>query len=399
MSERLAIDGGTPVRKKLLPYGRQSIDEHEIAAVAEVLRSDWLTTGPKVAEFERALAAVAGAKEAVAVSNGTAALHSAMYAIGIGPGDEVIVPTITFAASANGAAFLGGVPVFVDVDPDTLLIDPDLIEAKITKKTKALVAVDYAGQPCDYDRLQPIVDRHGLVLVDDACHAIGGRYKGRPAGSLAKLNTFSFHPVKHVTTGEGGAIASDDPELIRRMRMFRNHGITTDFRQRETVGSWVYDMVDLGFNYRLSDIQGALGVTQLAKLPQSIARRQAIAAKYGAAFAKMSGVRPLSVREDVSHAYHLYVIQLELEKLSVDRGQVFQALRAEGIGVNVHYRPVHLHPYYRNHFGTKPGDCPVAEAAYERLISLPMFPAMTDGDVCDAIESVRKVVEHYRRGN
>ncbi|MGD0652953.1 MAG: UDP-4-amino-4,6-dideoxy-N-acetyl-beta-L-altrosamine transaminase [Thermoguttaceae bacterium] len=399
MSERLAIDGGTPVRKKLLPYGRQSIDEHEIAAVAEVLRSDWLTTGPKVAEFERAVAAVAGAKEAVAVSNGTAALHAAMYAIGIGPGDEVIVPTMTFAASANCAAFLGGVPVFVDVDPDTLLIDPDLIEAKITEKTKAVVAVDYAGQPCDYDRLQPIVDRHGLVLVDDACHAIGGSYKGRPAGSLAVLNTFSFHPVKHVTTGEGGAITSDDPELIRRMRMFRNHGITTDFRQRETAGSWVYDMVDLGYNYRLSDIQCALGVTQLAKLPQSIARRQAIAAKYGAAFAKMSGVRPLSVHKDVSHAYHLYVIQLELEKLIVDRGQVFQALRAEGIGVNVHYRPVHLHPYYRTHFGTKPGDCPVAEAAYERLISLPMFPAMTDQDVCDAIEGVRKVIEHYRRGN
>jgi perosamine synthetase len=319
-----------------------------------------------------------------------------MYAIGIGPGDEVIVPTITFAASANGAAFLGGVPVFVDVDPDTLLIDPDLIEAKITKKTKAIVAVDYTGQPCDYDRLQPIVERHGLTLVDDAAHSIGGRYKNRPVGSLATLSTFSFHPVKHVTTGEGGAIVSNDPELTRRMRMFRSHGITTDFRQREMAGSWVYDMVDLGFNYRLCDIQCALGLTQLAKLPWSIERRQAIAAKYDAAFADLAGVRPLAVRSDVSHAYHLYVIQLELEKLSVDRGQVFQALRAEGIGVNVHYRPVHLHPYYRNRFGTKPGDCPVAEAAYERIISLPMFPSMTDEDVGDAIAGVRKVVDHYR---
>ena len=203
MSERLAIDGGTPVRQKLLPYGRQSIDDRDVAAVADVLRSDWLTTGPKVVEFERAMAAVAGMNDAVAISNGTAALHAAMYAVGIGPGDEVIVPTITFAASANGAAFLGGVPVFVDVEPDTLLIDPDLIEAKITEKTKAVVAVDYAGQPCDYDRLQPLVEKHGLALVDDACHAIGGSYKGRPVGSLALLNTFSFHPVKHVTTGEG----------------------------------------------------------------------------------------------------------------------------------------------------------------------------------------------------
>jgi perosamine synthetase len=395
MSERLAIDGGTPVRQRMLPYGHQSIDDRDLAAVADVLRSDWLTTGPKVAEFERALAAVAGTKDAVAVSNGTAALHAAMYAIGIGPGDEVIVPTITFAASANGAAFLGGVPVFVDVDPHTLLIDPDLIEATITKKTKAVVAVDYAGQPCDYDRLQPIVDRHGLKLVDDACHAIGGAYKRRPVGSLALLNTFSFHPVKHVTTGEGGAIASSDPDLIRRMRMFRNHGITSDFRQRETTGAWAYDMVDLGFNYRLCDIQCALGVTQLAKLPQSVARRQAIAARYDAAFAELPGVRPLAVRKDVSHAYHLYVIQLELEKLSVDRGQVFRALRAEGIGVNVHYRPVHLHPYYQNRFGTKPGDCPVAEAAYERILSLPMFPTMADTDVDDVVAAMRKVLQAY----
>jgi perosamine synthetase len=397
MNQRLAVDGGTPVRKKMLPYGRQSIDERDIAAVVDVLRSDWLTTGPKVAEFERAVAAAAGAREAVAVTSGTAALHAAMYALGIGPGDEVIVPAITFAASANCAAFLGGKPVFVDVEPDTLLINPDLIEAKITGNTKAVVAVDFAGQSCDYDRLQPIVDRHGLILVDDACHAIGGAYKGRPIGSLAKLNTFSFHPVKHVTTGEGGAITSDDPALIGRMRIFRNHCITTDFRQRETAGAWAYDMVDLGFNYRLPDMQCALGITQLAKLPQSIARRQAIAAQYAAAFAENQAVRPLLVRKDVSHAYHLYVIRLELEKLSVDRGQVFKALRAEGIGVNVHYRPVHLHPYYRDHFGTKPGDCPVAEAAYERLLSLPMFPAMNDEDVGDVIEAVGKVVAHYIR--
>jgi perosamine synthetase len=397
VGERLAIDGGTPVRRTLLPYGRQSIDEADIAAVADVLRSDWLTTGPKVAEFERAIAAVAGTKESVAVSSGTAALHMAMYALGVRSGDEVIVPAITFAASANCVAYLGGTPVFADVDPDTLLIDPNEVEANITAKTKAVIAVDYAGQPCQYDRLQSIAGKHSLTLVDDACHAIGGRYKNRPVGSLATLSAFSFHPVKHVTTGEGGAITTDDDALAGRMRLFRNHGISTDFRQRETAGSWVYNMVDLGFNYRLTDIQCALGITQLAKLPQSIARRQAIAASYDAAFDKLAGLRPLAVRKDVSHAYHLYVIQLELEKLRVDRGQIFRALRAEGIGVNVHYRPVHLHPYYRTRFGTGPGDFPRAEAAYERLLSLPMFPSMTDDDAQDVVRAVKKIVETYLR--
>jgi perosamine synthetase len=396
MSERLAIDGGTPVRATLLPYGRQSIDEREIAAVAAVLRSDWLTTGPKVAEFERALAAAAGAADAVVVSNGTAALHAAMYALRIGPGDEVIVPTMTFAASANGVAFVGGTPVFADVNPDTLLIDPTQVEAKISGQTKAIIAVDYTGQPCEYDRLRAIAEKHGLTLVDDACHAIGGSYQGRPVGSLAVLNTFSFHPVKHVTTGEGGAIATDDAALAGRMRLFRNHGISTDFRQREAAGSWVYNMVDLGFNYRLSDIQCALGITQLAKLPQSVARRQAIAAQYDAAFAELPGLHPLCVRNDVSHAYHLYVVRLDLETLRVDRGQALRALRAEGIGVNVHYRPVHLHPFYRDHFGTRPGDCPVAEAAYERLLTLPMFPGMSDTDVQDVITALEKVLSAFR---
>ncbi len=396
MNDKLAIDGGTPVRRTLLPYGRQSIDEADIAAVVEVLRSDWLTTGPKVAQFERALAAVAAVRECVALSSGTAALHAAMFALGVGPGDEVIVPAVTFAASANCVTYLGGTPVFADVDPDALLIDPAVVEAKISGKTRAIVAVDYAGQPCDYDRLLAIAGRHGLALVADACHAIGGSYKGRPIGSLAVLNAFSFHPVKHVTTGEGGAVATDDQALAGRMRMFRNHGISTDFRQRETAGSWEYDMVELGYNYRLTDIQCALGVSQLAKLPRSIARRQAIAAQYDAAFAELPGVRPLSVRRDCSHAYHLYAVRLELEGLSSDRGQVFRALRAEGIGVNVHYRPVHLHPYYRERFGTKPGDCPVAEAAYARLLSLPMFPGMTDGDVGDVIAAVAKVLAAFR---
>jgi perosamine synthetase len=397
VAQRLAIDGGPPVRARLLPYGRQTITDEDVAAVAETLRSDWLTTGPKVGEFEKALAAVAGASHAVAVSTGTAALHAAMYALGVGPGDEVLVTTMTFAASANAAAYLGATPVFVDVEPDTLLIDPRQVEARITPRTKAVVAVDYAGHPCDYDTLQTITRQHGLALVDDACHAIGGSYRGRPVGALADLNAFSFHPVKHVATGEGGAITTSDAELARRVRLFRNHGITTDFRERAAQGAFAYEMVDLGYNYRLSDIQCALGLTQLARLPASVVRRQAIARQYDKAFRQLPAVKPLAVRGDVCHAYHLYVVRLELEALTVDRAAIFRALRAENVGVNVHYLPVHLHPYYSRRFGTKPGDFPVAEAAYERLLSLPMFPAMSDDDVGEVVAAFAKVVSHYQR--
>jgi perosamine synthetase len=393
----LAIDGGRPVRDRLLPYGRQTIDDGDVAAVVETLRSDWLTTGPKVGEFEQALAGVAGTSEAVVVSTGTAALHAALYALGIGPGDEVIVSTMTFAASANAAAYLGATPIFVDVNRDDLLIDVRQVDARITPRTKAVVAVDYAGQPCDYDALSAIAKTHNLALLDDACHSIGGSYCGRPVGSLATLSAFSFHPVKHVATGEGGAVTTDDAELARRMRLFRNHGISSDFRERAAQGAFAYEMVDLGYNYRLSDIQCALGISQLTKLPASVARRQDIAAQYNDAFRRVPGVKPLLVASGVSHAYHLYVVRLELEMLSVDRATIFRALRAEGIGVNVHYLPVHLHPYYQKRFGTGPGLCPVAEAAYDRLLSLPMFPAMRDEDVDNVVEAVQKVVSYYRQ--
>jgi perosamine synthetase len=393
--EKLAIEGGIPVRQTMLPYGHQWLDDEDIAAVVKALRSDWLTTGPKVDEFERAFAEAVGAKEAVAVSSGTAALHAAMYAVGIGPGDEVIVPAMTFAASANCVVFQGGMPVFADVSPDTLLLDPVQVEARVTPRTKAIIAVDYAGQPCDYDALRAIACKHGLTLVADACHALGGTYKGRPVGSLADLSVFSFHPVKHITTGEGGMITMDDPQLARRMRIFRNHGITSDHRQREQQGSWFYEMVDLGYNYRITDIQCALGLSQLRKLSAWVKRRQEIAQRYNAAFAEVPAVRPLDVRAEVSHAYHLYVVRLDLTRLQVTRGQVFAALRAEGIGVNVHYIPVHLHPFYRERFGTKPGMCPAAEAAYEQIVSLPIFPQMMDTDVEDVIRAVRKVVRSF----
>lgn len=394
---QLAIDGGTPIRSTLLPYGRQQVDKTDVEAIVQVLRGDWLTTGPTVVEFEQVFAEVVGVNEAVAVSNGTAALHAAMYALNIGPGDEVIVPTMTFAASANCVVFQGGTPIFADVDVETLLLNPTQIEAKITPRTKAIIAVDYAGQPCDYNSLRSIAQQHGLALVDDACHALGGSYHNRPVGSLADLSTFSLHPVKPITTGEGGVITTADSELARRMRLFRNHGISSDHRQREAEGSWFYEMVALGYNYRLSDIQCALGLSQLQKLPQWLARRQEIARCYDAAFADMPAITPLKQRENVEHAYHLYVIRLDLEQLKVNRAVVFKALRAEGIGVNVHYIPVHLHPFYRQRFGTGPGNCPIAEAAYEQVITLPLFPAMSNQDVDDVIAACHKVIAAYLR--
>ena len=429
-----------PRAMRFIPYGRQSIDEQDVAAVCSVLRSDWLTTGPKVEEFEKAVADYAGAKYAVAVSSGTAALHVAMYAIGIKPGDEVIVPPITFAATANCVVYQGGSPVFADVDPGTLLLDPAKVEEKITEKTRAIIGVDYAGQPCDWDRLREIADRYKLRLVADGCHAIGAEYKGRKVGTLADMTIFSFHPVKHITTGEGGMITTDDDGLAERMRLFRTHGITrdpkcfssltshrgvgpygpeADLRPHTSDSSWFYEMVDLGYNYRITDFQCALGISQLRKLPKFLKRRREIAALYDEALANIPGIEPLGLRDDVlrakdyakhqaptdihsssdamrnapravrsSHAYHLYVIRIDSNVLGADRATLFTNLRKKGIAVNVHYIPVHLQPFYREKFHTGPGLCPVAEAAYEQIISIPMFPGMTDEDVEAVIEAI-----------
>jgi perosamine synthetase len=376
----------------MIPYGRQTVDEADIQAVIEVLRSDWLTTGPRVPEFEAAVARYAGARFAVAVSSGTAALHCAMYALGIGPGHEVIVPTMTFAATANCVVYQGGTPVFVDVSPDTLLIDPDEVERKITPQTKAIVAVDYAGQPCDYDALRAIAGRYHLALIDDACHALGAADRGGTIGSRADLTVFSFHPVKHITTGEGGMITTDEVQFANRLRIFRNHGITSDHHQREAQGSWFYEMVDLGYNYRITDFQCALGTSQLQKLPRWLARRHEIARQFDTGLAGINGIEPLAVKSGVRHAYHLYVVRLDRDKAGIDRGEFFQALRSRGIGVNVHYIPVHLHPFYQNRFGTRRGLCPVAESAYEQILSLPMYPAMTDADINMVIDTVRNLM-------
>lgn len=362
-------------KKYFIPYSRQSIDEKDIAAVCSVLRSDYLTTGPKIEEFEQAICSYVGAKHGVAVSNGTAALHCAMYALGIDSGDEVIIPPITFASTANCVCFMGATPIFADVDPGTMLIGPKEVEGKITPRTKAIIGVDYAGQPCDWESLRVLANKHGLALIADSCHAIGAEYKGNNVGTLADMTIFSFHPVKHITTGEGGMIVTDDKDYSDKMRIFRSHGITTDARTREKTGAWFYEMVDLGYNYRISDIQCALGLSQLEKLPEWIKQRQKIAGMYDQFFAENNLSSPLTVRQDRTHVYHLYVVQMK------NRDKVFSDLREQGIGVNVHYVPVHLHPYYQKKFGYGKGLCPVAEKAYEQLITLPLYPGMRNKDV------------------
>ena len=374
------------------PYGRQSIDEEDIAAVVNVLRSDWLTTGPEIPAFEEEFAKAVGACYAVAVNNGTAALHTAMHAAGVGSGDEVLVPTLTFAASANCVVYQGGSPVFVDVDPGTLLIDLDDARAKITNKPRAIVAVDYAGQPCDYDKLNELADEYNLVLIADACHSLGGRYHGKPAGSLARLNTFSLHPVKPITSGEGGMITTDDADLAEQMRQFRNHGITTDHVQRKNSGACYYDMVSLGYNYRLTDMQAALGRSQLNKLAEWTRRRNEVAARYDNSLSSEKRLSRLITKSDILHAYHLYVIKAESSEM---RDYLFKAMREEQIGVTVHYRPVHLHPYYRERFGTGEGLCPVTEDAASRILSLPIYPKMTDQDVNDIVSILARCTDKY----
>jgi perosamine synthetase len=373
-----------------IPYGRQCLDEADIQAVVETLRSDWLTTGPRVGAFEAAVAQYTGAAHAVAVSSGTAALHAAVFSLGIGPGDEVVVPTMTFAATANAVAYQGGTPVFADVLPESLLLDPDSVVARLTPRTKAIIAVDFAGQPCDYDQLRQLADHAGLALVADASHSLGGSLRDRRVGSLADITILSFHPVKPVTTAEGGMDLTADPNLAERMRRFRNHGIDADHRAREERGSWYYEMTDLGYNYRLSDMQCALGLSQLRKLDRFLARRRDIAAFYAERLADVAGVTPLAVLPHREHAWHLYVVRLGE---GLNRAEFFSGLRQRGIGANVHYLPVHLHPFYRRRFATAAGLCPMAEAAYEQILSLPLHPAMRDADVNRVVEAVRELAQ------
>jgi perosamine synthetase len=394
MADPLAIDGGPPVRDTLLPYGHQMVDEADVEAVAKVLRSDWLTTGPAVEEYEQAFAEYVGARHAVAVTSGTAALHAAVFAAGIGPGDEVITSPLSFAASANCVLYCGGRPIFADVQEDTCNIDPASIEARITDKTKAIIAVDYSGQPADLDEIRKLAVRHELVFIEDAAHALGASCRGRRIGQWADLTVFSTHPVKPITTGEGGMVVTDDAASARTMRAFRSHGVTVDAQERAERGDWHYDMAFLGYNYRMPDILCALGTSQLTKLDGWLARRGEIAQRYDRVFKDVAEVERPVVRRGRISAWHLYVLRLRLEELRVGRQQVFQALRAEGIGVNVHYIPIYWHSHYKR-LGYAKGLCPVAEAQYERLITLPLWPGMSDADVDDVIAAVKKVIGAY----
>jgi perosamine synthetase len=392
----LAINGGTPVRTNLLPYARQTISDDDVAAVAQTLRSDWLTTGPVVGEFEEALAAASGAGHAVAFSSGTAALHGATAAAGLGPGDEAITTPMTFAATANAVLYVGAEPRFADIDPGTLLIRPEAVAAAVTGRTRAILPVDYAGHPADYPALRTIAESAPggpLTIIADASHSLGATVDGRSVGTLADMTVLSLHPAKILTTGEGGAVLTDRADLAEHLRRFRNHGIATELSARR---DWTYAMVELGYNYRLSDIGAALGRSQLRRLDEFLGRRRELGLRY---LTRLEGHDLLDlpvVLPGVEPAWHFSFIQLRLDRLSVDRGVIYHALRAEGIGVNVHYIPVHHHPYYLERC---PGvSMPIAEAAYERLLTLPLFPAMTDADADDVIAALDKVTSAYRAG-
>lgn len=390
---RLAIDGGTPVRSTMLPYARQQITDADVEAVTAALRSDWLTTGPRIPALEAGLCEATGARHAVAFSSGTAALHGAAVAAGLRPGDEAVTTPMTFVATANAVLYAGAEVRFADIDPGTLLIRPDLVEAAITSRTRTILAVDYAGQPADYRALRAAADRAGqpITIIADASHSLGATRDGERVGSLADLTVLSLHPAKIMTTGEGGAVLTDDDGLADRLRRFRNHGIATELAART---DWTYAMVDLGYNYRLTDIAAALGSAQLARLDAFLARRRELAARYLGRLAGHPLLDAPALDPGVDSAWHFCFAQLRLDRLSVDRGAVYRAMRAENIGVNVHYIPVHEHPFYRERY---PGlSFPAAEAAYQRLLTLPLHAGMTTSDVDDVVAALDKVTTAYR---
>ncbi|MDO8633617.1 MAG: UDP-4-amino-4,6-dideoxy-N-acetyl-beta-L-altrosamine transaminase [Candidatus Wildermuthbacteria bacterium] len=378
--------------KHLLPYGHQWLANDDIKAVVAVLKGDWLTQGPLIDEFEKAVAKYCHAKYAVAVSSGTAALHAAFAAAGIGKGDEVITTPLTFAATANAVVYCQGTPVFADIDPRTLNIDPKEIEKKLTKKTKAIAPVDFRGYPAELNEILKIAKKHKLLVIEDASHAIGSEYRGKKIGSIADMTIFSFHPVKTITTGEGGMVLTNNREFYERMRVFRHHGVV----KKPSKGAWYYEIENPGYNYRITDLQCALGLSQMKKFGSFIKRRREIVREYKDAFKDIKELILTFEQPYVKPVYHLYVVQLRLELLKAGRRQIFEDLREQGIGVQVHYMPLHLHPFYKKKFGYKKGDFPVAESYYERALTLPLFPQMTKKDVRTVIEKVQKVIQAYR---
>lgn len=394
----LALHGGKPVRETKLGYGHQYVDEADVQAVVKVLEGDFLTCGPEVEKLEKRLCALTGAPYCTTVSNGTAALHVACMAAGIRPGDDVITVPITFAATANAILYCGGTPVFADIDPETYEIDPKSVEGRITEKTKAVIAVDFTGAPCDYDALRSICREHQLLLIEDAAHSIGTSYRRTPVGQIADLTTFSFHPVKTITSGEGGAVISKDSGLAQRVLMYARHGITRDQRllQEQGNSNWYYEQQMLGYNYRLTDLQCALALSQLDKLDRFAARRGELVRRYDEALEKLPEVCIQKEYDGAETVRHLYILRLRLERLSCGGKELYDAMQAENIGVNVHYIPVYWFPFYQS-LGYQRGLCPNAEAYYESSITLPLYYAMTDRDQEDVIRAVKKVVEYYRK--
>lgn len=396
--EQLAIHGGAPVRETPIHYGRQYIDQADVNAVTETLLSPALTGGPKIAELERKLCDITKAKYAVAVSNGTAALHLAAMAAGFSEGDEVIVSSITFAASSNCVLYVGATPVFADIRPDTYNIDPASIRRLITPRTKGIVAVDFTGQAVELDEIRQICEENHLILIEDAAHAIGTKYKGQPVGSIADMTCFSFHPVKTVTSGEGGAVATNDEELYKRLLRLRSHGITRnrDEMVHPTDAAWYNEQVELGYNYRMTDIQAALLISQLDKLPAFSKRRSEIVEKYNKAFADMPEIQVQEEIPESETTRHLYILRLNLDRLNCDRRQFFDAMSAENICCQVHYLPVYWHSWYEK-LGYRKGLCPNAESYYESAMSLPLYYSLTDENVEDVIAAVKKLVDYYRK--
>src|SRR5438093_4228511 len=389
----LAVLGGRPVRSTLLPYAHQTIEADDLAAVQEALGADWITQGPAVARFERALAAQASVVHAVAFSNGTAALHGACWAAGLGPGDEAITTPLTFAATANAVVYQGARPVFADVDAASLNLDPDAVKRVVTARTRALLPVDFAGLPCDYERLVPLAREHGWIVIADAAHSFGGSYHGRSVGALADMTTLSFHPAKLITTGEGGAVLTDRDDLAERLRVMRHHGI----RYPDATHPWRYEIPEPGNNYRLTDFQSALGLSQLAKLDRFWERRDQLARRYRDRLGGSPLVELPALPKERRHGWHLFVVMLRLERLGADRDTIVEALRAENIGATVHYPLVYRHSFFRERFGYCAGLCPAAETLEARLVTLPLFPAMTEGDQDDVLHALDKVFAHYAR--
>jgi dTDP-4-amino-4,6-dideoxygalactose transaminase len=394
----LASAGGTPVRAEYLPLTLPWIGELEKRLVLETLESGWITTGRHAQELGRRIAERSGARHGLAVNSATGALHLALAALGVGRGDEVITSTDTFAACVNVIEHVGATPVIVDIEADTFNLDPDAVAAAITPRTRALLTVDYGGHPADYARLLPLAEKHGLPVVEDAAHALGATWQGKPVGSYATITAFSFYATKNLTTGEGGAAVTDDQALAERMTLMSLHGMSHDaWKRYGDAGSWYYEVVAPGFKYNLSDVLAAIGIGQLERFDEFQRIRHARVARYHERLAAIPEIRRPVTRPGIGHAWHLYPIGLELERLTVDRARFIQELRAENIGTSVHFIPIHRHPHFRDSLGLDAARYPVAEDVYRRAVTLPLFPRMSERDVDDVCDAVEKVVAHFRR--